>query len=125
MLELWVPFPPSANHLWQAGRGRVFARAPYIEWISDATGYAYDQLGKLPKIPLREPYKLFVTARRPLNKKTGNPLKYDLDNVIKPISDLLKRLNLIEDDSQCVAIHARWVTSGDGVAVRVEKAGVE
>lgn len=123
-LELWLPHPPSANHLWRGGRGRVFPSAPYVAWISEATGYVYDQLGKLPKTPLCEPYKLFVTAKRPMNKK-GEPLKRDLDNIIKPISDLLKRLNFVEDDSHCVAIHARWVTTGDGVAVRVERAGIE
>lgn len=68
---------------------------------------------------LKGPYKLSITAARPDNRRR------DLDNLLKPISDLLKSIGAIEDDYLCEMLSARWVTSGDGVAIRLEPAGVE
>jgi crossover junction endodeoxyribonuclease RusA len=60
-----------------------------------------------------------VTAARPDKRKR------DIDNLLKPISDLLKSIGAIEDDYLCEMISARWVTNGDGVAIRIEPAGIE
>jgi crossover junction endodeoxyribonuclease RusA len=93
--------------------------ANYRQWISDATESVADAKPQpLPYWPDR-PYKLFITAARPDRRRR------DLDNIIKPINDLLKRTGLVADDHLCDSLHARWVTTGDGVAVRIEPAGVE
>ncbi len=67
---------------------------------------------------IKGPYKISITAARPDNRKR------DLDNILKPISDLLKTMGAIEDDHLCEMLTARWVTSGDGVTVRLEPAGI-
>lgn len=91
----------------------MFPSARYKAWIVEAIEYV-----ELVDI-VRGPYKLFITAARPDKRNR------DLDNLIKPINDFLKRIHAIEDDHLCEAIHARWVSNGDGVAVRIEPAGTE
>ncbi len=116
MIELWLPYPPSANHLWRSGRGRVYPAPAYVDWQREAGEYVKDQ----PFETLKGPYKLFITAARPDSRR-----KRDLGNIEKAISDLLVKLGVVEDDQFMDALHARWVTSGDGVAVRIERAGIE
>lgn len=115
MIEIWLPYPPSANHLWRSGRGRTYCSRAYTDWRAEAGIYVKQSL----KQPIIGPYKISITAARPDKRKR------DLDNIIKPISDLLKSMGAIEDDHLCEMLSARWTTSGDGVAVRLEPAGVE
>ena len=114
-MEFWLPYPPSANHLWRSARGRTYRSRAYVDWLAEAGLYAKQQF----KQTLKGPYKLTITAARPDKRKR------DLDNILKPISDLLKSIGAIEDDHLCEMLTARWVTSGDGVSVRIEPAGVE
>ena len=78
------------------------------------TLYAKRQVKELISVP----YKLTITAKRP-NKRR------DLDNIIKPLNDLLAKLGAVKNDNLCEMVMARWVTTGDGVAMLLEKAGVE
>ncbi len=114
MTELWLPLPPSANALWRSARGRVYRSRKYVDWLTEAGFIAKSQLGPM----IKGPYKISITAARPDNRKR------DLDNILKPISDLLKTMGAIEDDHLCEMLTARWVTSGDGVTVRLEPAGI-
>src|SRR5689334_11512958 len=115
MIELWLPYPPSANRLWRRARVGMIKSASYVAWLLEAGAEARRQrAGKI-----KGAYKLTITAARPDNRKR------DLDNIIKPVSDLLKSIGAIEDDHLCEMLTARWVTSGDGVAVRLEPAAVE
>ena len=68
---------------------------------------------------IKGPYALSILAKRPDKRRR------DIDNLIKPISDLLMTVGVIEDDSDCDLVSARWVTIGDGVRVLITPAGVE
>lgn len=115
MVEIWLPFPPSANALWRSNRGRVHKSVRYSEWLNEAAWEAKSQrAGKI-----KGTYKLSITAARPDKRKR------DLDNLFKPVSDLLKSIGAIEDDYLCEMLTARWVTTGDGVAIRLESASTE
>lgn len=115
MIELWLPYPPSANNLWRSAKGRTYRSRAYVDWLTEAGLLAKSQRAG----SITGPYKLSVTAARPDKRKR------DLDNILKPISDLLKSIGAIEDDNLCEMLTARWVTTGDGVAVRLEPAGIE
>jgi crossover junction endodeoxyribonuclease RusA len=115
VVELWLPFPPSANRLWRTGSGRVFKSAEYSGWLIEAAVEARKQ--KFNKFI--GAYKLSMTAARPDKRKR------DLDNLIKPVSDLLASIGAIENDSQAEQINLRWVTTGEGIAVRIEPVGIE
>lgn len=115
MVELWLPYPPSANSLWRSAKGRVYRSRKYVDWLTEAGIEAKMQrAGKITG-----PYKISITAARPDKRKR------DLDNLLKSISDLLKSIGAIEDDHLCEMLTARWATSGDGVSVRLEPAGIE
>lgn len=87
--------------------------AEYVAWLLEAGAEARRQ--RAGKIAGR--YKLSIIASPPDKRKR------DLDNIIKPVSDLLKSIGTIEDDHLCRRLEAEWSESGDGVAVRLE--GVE
>lgn len=115
MIELNIPFPPSANALWRSNRGRVHKSRRYVDWLLEAGLKVKSQHpGKI-----EGQYKISIQAVRPDKRRR------DLDNVLKPTSDLLKSLGVIEDDHLCELITARWVTYGEGIYVRLEPAGVE
>jgi crossover junction endodeoxyribonuclease RusA len=115
VIELVLPYPPTANKIWiRAYKGMRLA-PHYERWLASAGIIANAQ--RQGMMPGR--YKLSIDAVRPDRKKR------DLDNIIKPISDLLVKIGSVQDDSLCEMISARWVTTGEGVTVRIEAAGVE
>ena len=87
----------------------------YVTWLMLAAIEARRQTFKR----VSGPYKLILSASRPDRRRR------DIDNLIKPVSDLLMLIGAVDDDSDCEMITARWVTIGEGVNVRVEPAGVE
>lgn len=105
-----IPLPPSANRLFAnaPGKGRV-KTAAYKAWITEA-GYILN-LAKTAK-QIDGPYALSIFAGKPDNRKR------DLDNLAKPICDLLKTVGAIVDDSLCQRIEMEWVCRPD-VFVRV------
>lgn len=114
-IVLNLPYPPSANRLWRRSGARIHKSTRYTDWLRDAGFLAMNQRPG----SLRGPYRLTIQAVRPDKRKR------DLDNLIKPTNDLLKTIGVVEDDSDCEIISVRWVTSGEGLNVRVEQAGVE
>ena len=115
IVELWLPYPPSTNRLWTRTRRGMRKSTEYEEWLLHAGLEARSQRAG----SIKGPYKISITAARPDRRRR------DLDNILKSISDLLKSIGAIEDDSLCELITARWVTSGDGVGIRLEGVGIE
>jgi crossover junction endodeoxyribonuclease RusA len=116
MIELTLPYPPSANRLWTRTRRGMRKTDTYTQWLDDA--------GKLARPQLRAqvivgPYKIAIAAVRPDKRRR------DLDNLIKPIGDLMQHIGAIGDDCNCEMVTARWVTTGSPLTVRLEPAGVE
>lgn len=101
--------PPSANACFRnaAGKGRVKTKV-YTDWITAA---AWDIAVQNPGC-VSGPYHLLVTVKR------AN-LRKDLDNFIKPISDLLVTMGVVDDDRFCESISAQWSDKWTGVRVTV------
>lgn len=98
-----IPRPPSVNGLYRnnkdrrAGqRGRV-RTSRYDGWCC-AAGWELRVQGKLPEI--KGGYELVIL----LGRRKGS----DLDNYAKALSDYLKRLGVIEEDSLCESLTIRW-----------------
>ncbi len=115
MIELQLPYPPSTNNLWVRSRFGMRRSDRYMAWLQVATYAAYQQKPK----KLKGLYKLSIQAARQDKRRR------DIDNIIKAISDLLQTIGVIKDDCDCEMVSARWVTTGNGVNVRVEQAGIE
>ena len=87
----------------------------YKDWLALAAWEMRAQLG--PKRVITEPFKLTVRVERPDRRKR------DLDNLLKPILDLLGHYGLIENDSLCHWIDARW--EGEGRTVKIMLGGID
>ena len=111
-----LPMPPSVNnmHANRPGIGRVKTKA-YREWITEAGFMLLAQRNRQGKHKrIDGPIAVTVEAYRPANKRR------DLDNILKPLLDLLTKTQTIKDDSQIVDIWARWVDEGVPCALIVE-----
>jgi Holliday junction resolvase RusA-like endonuclease len=87
----------------------------YVTWLMLAAVEARKQtFGRVDG-----PYHLSIQAARPDHRRR------DIDNLIKPLSDLLVQIGVVRDDSDCEMVSARWVTTGEGVFVRITPAGLE
>ena len=92
-------YPPSANRIWRYVNGRAIKSAEYRTW-REAQEWAVKAQ--------REPtvigaYTAHIMVNRPDNRKR------DLDNLLKPIGDVLVAAGIVEDDSLCQKLTVEWV----------------
>jgi crossover junction endodeoxyribonuclease RusA len=102
MTTLNIPWPPSANRIWRNVNGKTLKSAEYRQWLSIA---ALSTRMQRPK-PVAGRYRLTVIATRPDNRRR------DLDNLLKPVCDLLTTMGLIEDDHLAQEIRIGWSDEG-------------
>lgn len=113
MITLTLPTPPSTNRLFRnvPGRGRV-KTTEYTSWINTAGWSLASQLvGQANQIPGK--VKVSILFRR---------TRGDLDNLVKPVLDLLVKHGTISDDRHVEAVSARWSDQTTGCLVLVEAA---
>ena len=108
-VDILLPRVPSINRLWRIGKGRMFRSAEYQNWLAECTILIRQQRIKL----ITGKYQLLIRAVRPDKRRR------DIDNLIKPISDLLQHTGIIEDDCLCETITCSWVPSGPPLCVTV------
>lgn len=85
----------------------------YAAWRAEAGWVLKGQLAKLG-FRVSGSYRLTIKLVRPDNRLR------DLDNRIKAVSDLLRDLKVVEDDSLCEFVSAEWCAEGDPCTVTVE-----
>ena len=120
IVELTLPvIPPSINELWQIAKNKRTCKAflrrsdKYERWKAQMVPFAKR------KGVVVGPYVLTVQLQRPNSRA-------DIDNyAFKAINDVLADAGVIGNDCNCEMLSARWVTTGEGVYVRVQPAGVE
>lgn len=106
--------PPSANRMYGLNKGRGIGRfisKEYAEWIALATRDIS------PVKPLTAFYYTF-TARVPLKMKRKNS---DLDNFMKPLSDLMVRTGATPDDCNCTDFR---IYLADVPTIEIEVCGI-
>ena len=87
--------PPSANVIWRQGKRGTYRNPKYVAWL--------EAEGLLLKSQLRGQTKFDVPVR--VNMDLRQPrANADLDNRLKPISDLLESVGVVSNDK---LIH-RW-----------------
>lgn len=99
-MKLWLPYPPSLNHIHHTAGRRRIKTDQYKAWEADA----YEALlQQRPWTRFTGPVGVSVTLGKPDNRKR------DLDNVgAKVILDLLVKHQIIRDDSDVVRIVMAW-----------------
>lgn len=110
VIVIRLPLPPTANHIWTRTRKGMRKAGGYVAWLRESGWMVKEQRpGRIAG-----KYALTITAVRPDRRRR------DLDNLIKPTSDLLVEAGVITDDCLCESITVRWSTEGEGLAVTVE-----
>lgn len=107
--------PPSTNGLRKTfvrdGRVVSVKTDQYTSWRKAAMWeVAAQRPGKIDG-----PYRLAIAAQRNWRSKRAR----DIDNLIKPLSDLLVKAGVVIDDSLAESVSARWDDDLDGKAVVV------
>lgn len=122
MIEILIPYPPSANGLREPStkivkrdgiRRRVSIMRKsefYKRWQTDTFWTIREQTNHR----FKGKYVLSVFLVKP-DRRTR-----DLDNTIKAVSDILKLAKIIRDDSDCEHMHLYWVPEGSPCRVRIE-----
>lgn len=109
MIRYELPFPPSANNLFEnATKGRRRSEH-YNRWCVTA--------GKLIMMQGRKQILGHVALAVDLVKPDRR--KRDLSNTLKAIEDLLVDMQVIGDDSLIQALSAQWVPEGVPCVVTV------
>lgn len=96
---LKLPFPPSANSLF-AGNVRRYKSKRYKSWLLHAGWRVIEQVGRER---ISGPWSIEMRAVRPDRRKR------DIDNLIKPVVDLLVAVKVVDDDCEMQTVFAAWV----------------
>lgn len=117
VIELSLPYPPSANRLWRAVNGRNIKSAEYRDWLVNAYA-AVLKHGRLRRTKVEGAYRMTLTAERPDRRRR------DLSNLLKPTEDLLQYAGIVADDCNAEHITLAWSAKAPSkaavVRVRVE-----
>jgi len=109
-----LPFPPSVNRLWRSTKSGKHYRSPRYQTWFQAAGIEINR--QRPGKVLGQ-FSVLLQLGRP--DRRGR----DLDNLMKPVLDILEHYGVIENDNlaQHVAIH--WSDTIKGAHVVVSKWG--
>jgi crossover junction endodeoxyribonuclease RusA len=106
-MKLQLPIPPSVNHIFRATRrGTVYRSKKYVQWHQAAELMAKEtKKGKVPAPPYAVTMNIIGGS--------GWRKDRDLDNIWKPVLDLLQHLHIIAEDN-CQHITSLLVTYQTG-----------
>jgi len=112
VVSVQLTMPPSANACWAnvPKKGRVRSTA-YRRWSK----LAMQELQQQQAGRVAGKFCIVITAKRTKRKR-------DIDNLVKPILDLLAGV-VTADDSECERVSAGWTDEGaEGVRIDVRRA---
>ena len=112
VVSVQLTMPPSVNACWAnvPKKGRVRSTA-YRRWSKLAT----QELQQQQAGRVAGKFCIVITAKRTKRKR-------DIDNLVKPILDLLAGV-VTADDSECERVSAGWTDEGaEGVRIDVRRA---
>lgn len=86
-----LPWPPSANLIWRTTRNMTYLSKTYKDFLRSAAG----------AILCQKPRDLFITepVRVEIILYPPRSFRFDIDNRIKPLLDVLTRAGVWKDDS--------------------------
>jgi crossover junction endodeoxyribonuclease RusA len=96
-LKLTLPYPPTANSLYEHGGRLHLTRNQKSYRIA-----VFAEVFNLHEEPLVGPLRITIVAFRPDKRKR------DLDNLLKPTLDALQHAHVYADDSQIEMIKIYW-----------------
>lgn len=108
-MTLLIPMPPSVNNLFLNVQGRGRVKSPhYRAWITEA-GWEL----KMQKPPRFTGDFAILIEAGPRNKRR------DVDNLAKPILDLLVAMKVVQDDRYATSVTVAWNNDVQGCRVKI------
>jgi len=92
MINIRLPYPPTANHLHTIARGRKILSATGKSYYKMVAVEVLSQLKRVPAMSGRLSVKIIATM--------PDKRRRDLDNILKAALDGMKYAGVYEDDSQ-------------------------
>ena len=99
-----LPIPPSANRIWRVANGRQHKSAEYTAWLTECGWRTAKHRNAFPG-----PYALAIEADRSRPYMVAR----DIDNLIKPVNDMLQHAGVVANDKHCMSVTARWASPMD------------
>ena len=109
IVTLSLPYPPSANRLWRNVGRKTLKSEEYRIWERDALTSIMTQR----RSRFDGPYTLRIEIGRPDNRAR------DIDNLIKPLNDILATAGVVRNDADTQRVEASWVSGLVGVRVTI------
>lgn len=110
LIIVTLPYPPSANRMWRHVGKKVLRSAEYERWRKECqTIIRAETRGQC----VAGPYAMTLQVGRPDRRRR------DIDNLLKPVSDVMVLAGAVEDDCNCQQIEAAWKSSVTGVHVTI------
>lgn len=94
-IQIELPYPPSVNHYWRYGGGRLYIDRRVKDWLAEVEA-RWIELGR-PKM-VDGYYKVRVHLYPPDRRRR------DIDNTLKAIFDALVQMDIIPDDYKVKAL---------------------
>jgi crossover junction endodeoxyribonuclease RusA len=118
MIMLYLPYPPSGNHMWKHAGGKHYLTKQAMAYYSQVA-YVIAQAGMAMNLEDRLHVEVDVY---PPDKR-----RRDLSNVIKVLEDACTKAGLWQDDSQIdsLVIKRMAVMKGGAIGLRLEPIGAE
>lgn len=115
---LYLPYPPSGNHMWKHAGGKHYLTKQAMAYYSQVA-YVIAQAGMAMNLEDRLHVEVDVY---PPDKR-----RRDLSNVIKVLEDACTKAGLWQDDSQIdsLVIKRMAVMKGGAIGLRLEPIGAE
>ena len=98
MIELALPWPPTANTYWRHDRGRTHISHAGKAYRANVLAVLWSTLGKIE--PLEGPLAVSLRLTPPDRRRR------DVDNVQKPLLDALEHAGVYGNDNQVSELHA-------------------
>src|SRR3972149_3675555 len=104
MIRIELPFPPSQNHIWRSGRGRVYRDKKYLSWLKQADLQWLSQKPRGPFKTIEGAFDVELKLSKPDKRRR------DIDNYHKVVTDWAQRAGIIKDDCNTRKTTSTWVT---------------
>jgi Holliday junction resolvase RusA-like endonuclease len=105
-----LPYPPSANRLWRAVKGRNIKTAAYRAWMTEA----------LWAINLARPGRIAGAYHLRIYATPPDRRARDIDNLTKALSDAIAKGGVVDNDSKARSVKAEWEGEpAKGGAIRI------
>jgi crossover junction endodeoxyribonuclease RusA len=108
-----LPYPPSVNHYWLARGKKRFISGAGRKFRRDAFYLIKAAQARLIEGDCHVRVELYMPDKR----------KRDIDNILKPILDILQYSGVIRDDSQVCALSVARIGHEKGGRARVQVSG--